>query len=290
MDDANALCRLMTTTLPAPNVVLRLASATLMLTSPVPSVEDGRPSNSEQWSKLRRSLVDTRAKASQRGRQHWTSAFSKLEVWILSRPALSTTSSGPALEISSLVSGDDFSDRLLVGTPSPLAQQDLVVQAQNWVSMVSGTATMAPSTATTVPSTATTAPSTAGPSTIEPIARPVLFKEPGQLLLLNNRQCSTAPCRMRRIRHPCHPCRIQHPCCQQGLLAQRVIMVRAISSLLCLTPVGCLRESRCCNTSSFRNSSSLRLGELAKPSLSLSPPLVHRGFQLRLRTMLRSFQ
>ena len=30
--------------------------------------------------------------------------------------------------------------------------------------------------------------------------------------------------------------------------------------------------------------------ELAKPSLSLSQPLVHRGSRLRLRTMLRSFQ
>ena len=73
---------------------------------------------SKQWNKLRRSFVDARARASQRGRHHWTSAFSKLEAWILSRPALSTTSSGPASEISSLVSGDDFSDRLLVGTPS----------------------------------------------------------------------------------------------------------------------------------------------------------------------------
>ena len=50
--------------------------------------------------------------------------------------------------------------------------------------------------------------------------------------------------------------------------------------------------SKCYNISSFRNGSSLRLGELAEPSLSLvlSPPLVLRGFQLRLRTMLRSFQ
>ena len=58
--------------------------------------------------------------------------------------------------------------------------------------------------------------------------------------------------------------------------------------LICLTPVGCLRESRCYNISSFRNGSNLKLGELAKPSLS--PPLVHRGSQLRLGTMLRSLQ
>ena len=100
-----------------------------------------------------------------------------------------------------------------------------------------------------------------------------------------------------RIWHPLPYCRIRHPCrtlpcllCQQGLLTQWVIMVRAISSLLCLTPIGCLRGSKCCNISSFRNGSILKLGELAKPSLRLSPPLVLRGFQLRLRTMLRSFQ
>ena len=56
------------------------------------------------------------------------------------------------------------------------------------------------------------------------------------------------PC---RLRHPCHtlrirhPCRLRHPCCmlpcllcQQGLLYQWVIMVRAISSPLCLTIIG----------------------------------------------------
>ena len=99
---------------------------------------------SKQWSKLRRSLVDARARASQRGRQHWTSAFSHLEAWIISKPAPSATSSGPASEISSVVSGDDFSDRLLVSTSSPLAQQDLVVQVQNGVNMASGTASSAP--------------------------------------------------------------------------------------------------------------------------------------------------
>ena len=63
---------------------------------------------SKQWGKLRRSLVDARARASQRGRQHWTAAFPRLEAWIMSIPALSASSSGPASEISSLVSGDDF--------------------------------------------------------------------------------------------------------------------------------------------------------------------------------------
>ena len=94
---------------------------------------------------------------------------SRLEAWIISRPALLATSSGPASEISSLVSGDDFSDRLLVSTSSPLAQQDLVVQTQNGVNMASGTATTAPSTAITAPITAPLPLTAAGPSTIEPI-------------------------------------------------------------------------------------------------------------------------
>ena len=61
-------------------------------------------------------------------------------------------------------------------------------------------------------------------------------------------------------------------------------MVRAISSLLCLTPIGCLRESRCYNISSFRNGSSLKLGELAKPSLSLSlsPPISSSGLPIKV--------
>ena len=67
-----------------------------------------------------------------------------MKAWIISKPAPSATSSGPASEISSVVSGDDFSDRLLVSTSSPLAQQDLVVQAQNGVNMASSTATTAP--------------------------------------------------------------------------------------------------------------------------------------------------
>ena len=118
---------------------------------------------SKQWGKLRRSMVDIRARASQRGRQHWTAAFPRLEAWILSRP-ISASSSGPASEISSLVGEGDFDYNLLVSTPSPLVQQVLVVQTQNGVSMASGTATTAPSTATTAPSMLT-----AGPSTMEPI-------------------------------------------------------------------------------------------------------------------------
>ena len=192
------------------------------------------------------SLVDARARASQRGKQHWTAAFPQLEAWIMSRPALSASSSGPASEISSLVSGDDFSDRLLVGTSSPLAQQDLVVQTQNGVNMASGTATTAPSTATTAP-----LPLTPGPSTIEPIvpivtplgaqdtpsviqrARPAVSTEQtmqstpgyGTLPYVSGLRIRH-PC---RLRHPCRTLRIRHPCrmlpcllCQQGLLSQWV--------------------------------------------------------------------
>ena len=119
---------------------------------------------SKQWGKLRRSLVDARARASQRGTQHWTAAFPRLEEWFLSRPV--SACSGPASEISSLVGEDDFEDNLLVSTPSPLVQEVLVVQTQNGVNMASGTATTAPSTATTAPSTAPL-PLTARPSTME---------------------------------------------------------------------------------------------------------------------------
>ena len=109
---------------------------------------------------LRRSLVDTRARASQRGRQHWSAAFPRLEAWILSRP-VSATSSGPTSEISSRVGEGDFEDNLLVSMPSPLVQQVLVVQAQNGANMASGTATTAPSTAPL--------PLVAGPSTMDSI-------------------------------------------------------------------------------------------------------------------------
>ena len=117
--------------------------------------------------KAQEALIDARARASHRGRQHWTAAFPRLEAWILSRP-VSASSSGPASEISSLVGEDDFEDNLLVSTPSPLVQQVLVVQTLNGVNMAPGTATTAPSTATTAPSTAPL-PLTAGPSTMEPI-------------------------------------------------------------------------------------------------------------------------
>ena len=120
---------------------------------------------SKQWGKLRRSLMDARARASQRGRQHWSAAFPRLEAWIISRP-VSASSSGLASEISSQAGEDDFDDNALVSTPEQQVLQVLVVQAQNGVTMASGTATTAPSTATTVPSTAPLQ-LVAGPSTMD---------------------------------------------------------------------------------------------------------------------------
>ena len=119
-----------------------------------------------QWGKLRRSLVHARARSCQRGRQHWSADFPQLEAWILSKP-VSTSAS----EISSQAGEGDFEDNTPVSTPNQQVEQVLVVQAQNGVSMASGTATTAPSTATTAPSTApSTAPlQVAGPSTMEPI-------------------------------------------------------------------------------------------------------------------------
>ena len=146
----------------------------------------------------------------------------QLEAWIMSRPALSASSSGPASEISSLVSGDVFSDRLLVSRSSPLAQQDLVIQTQNGVNMVSGTATTAPSTATTAPSTAPL-PLTAGPSIIEPIVAPLgaqdtpsVIQKARPVISTEQTMQSTAvygPLPYCRIRHPLPYCRIWHPCC-----------------------------------------------------------------------------
>ena len=107
-----------------------------------------------QWGKFRRSLIDARARSTQRGRQHWSAAFPRLEAWILSKP-VSTSAS----EISSQAGEEDFEDNVLVSTPNQQVEQVLVVQAQNGVNMASGTSTMAPSTAPL---------QVAGPSTMEP--------------------------------------------------------------------------------------------------------------------------
>ena len=142
-----------------------------------------------QWGKLRRSLVDVRARSCQRGRQHWSAAFPRLESWILSKP-VSTSAS----EISSQAGEGDFEEDTLVSTPNQQVEQVLVVQAQNGVNMASGTATTAPSTAITAPSTApSTAPlQVAGPSTMEPI---VVQDRMLELSRLRSLLRGTAPCR-----------------------------------------------------------------------------------------------
>ena len=122
--------------------------------------------------------------------------------------------------------------------------------------MASGTSTTAPSTAITAPSMAPL--QVAGPSTMKPIVplgynwvrtRPVSIKVPDRMLELSRLRSllrGTAPCRTFPVRSIRHPCRVLHPCntlplmflcllCQQGLLYQWVIMVRAVSSLLCQT-------------------------------------------------------
>ena len=170
---------------------------------------------SKQWGKLRRSLVDARARASQRGRQHCSAAFPRLEAWILSKPVSTSVS-----EISSQAGEGGFKDNLLVSTPNQQVEQGLVVQAQNGVNMASGTSTTAPSTAITAPSMApSTAPlQLAGPSTMEPIVpigvqlgQDMPSVNQGARLDVTIEQTAsllrgTAPCRtflVRSIRHPC---------------------------------------------------------------------------------------
>ena len=144
--------------------------------------------------------------------------------------------------------------------PNQQVEQVLVVQAQNRVNMASGTATTAPSTSTTAPSTAPSpAPlQVAGPSTMEPVvvqlgqdtpsviqgARPdVRIEQTAQ----STQRYGTLP----YIPGPQYtaplPCTAPLPyaarmliclLCQQGLLYQWVIMVRAVRSLLCLTLIG----------------------------------------------------
>ena len=120
-----------------------------------------------QWGKLRRSLLDARARSTQRGRPHWSTAFPRLEAWILSKP-VSTSAS----EISSQAGEEDFEDNVLASTPKQQVEQVLVVQAQNGVNMASGMSTTAPSTAITAQSTA---PSTAPLQVADPVQWSPLF-------------------------------------------------------------------------------------------------------------------
>ena len=69
----------------------------------------------KQWARLRRSLIDARARAEQRGKQHWITAFPHVEAWILAKP-VSTSAS----EIYSQAGEGDFDDETLADTPKPM--------------------------------------------------------------------------------------------------------------------------------------------------------------------------
>ena len=115
----------------------------------------------KQWARLRRALIDARARAEQRGKQHWTAACPHVEAWILDRP-VSTSAS----EISSQAGEGDFDDEILVDTPKQHEVQVLVVQAQNGANMATSST---PTAAGTTITAASTAALQAGPSTKEPI-------------------------------------------------------------------------------------------------------------------------
>ena len=107
----------------------------------------------KQWARLRRSLIDARARAEQRGKQHWTVACPHVEAWILAKP-VSTSAS----EISSQAGEGDFDDETLVDTPKQHEVQVLVVQSQNGANMAtSSTPTAAGMTITAQSTAASTA-------------------------------------------------------------------------------------------------------------------------------------
>ena len=167
-------------------------------------------------------------------RQHWSAAFPRLEAWIQSKSASTSAS-----EISSQAGEGDFEEDMLVGTPEQQVVQVLVVQAQNGANIASGTATTAPSTSTTAPSMApSTAPlQVAGPSTMEPIVEQLGQDTPSVI------QGARPDVRIEQTaqstqRYGTLPYMLICLLCQQGLLVQWVIMVRAVSSLLCRTLVG----------------------------------------------------
>ena len=120
----------------------------------------------KQWARLRRSLIDARARAEQQGKQHWTTACPHVEAWILAK-LVSTSAS----EISSQAGEGEFDDEILVDTPKQHEVQVLVVQSQNGANMATSSTTTAAGTSITAQSTAasTAAFQAAGPSTKEPI-------------------------------------------------------------------------------------------------------------------------
>ena len=145
------------------------------------------------WNKLRKSLVDARVRTTQRGRQHWTSAFPHIEAWITTKPASAAASSEPGSEISSFVdSGDDLSEKLVASTSGPLIE-GLVVQDSNGVN-TNMVGTVLPSTVTALPLTPSTKqsiavplsaqdmPSVAGSSCMPPISMPQVTQAAGPLI------------------------------------------------------------------------------------------------------------
>ena len=103
----------------------------------------------KQWARLRRSLIDARARAEQRGKQHWTVSCPHVEAWILAKP-VSTSAS----EISSQAGEGDFDDESLVGTPKQPEVQVLVVQSQNETNMATSSTLTAAGTTMTAQNTA----------------------------------------------------------------------------------------------------------------------------------------
>ena len=124
----------------------------------------------KQWARLRPSLIDARARAEQRGKQHWTVACPHVEAWILAKP-VSTSAS----EISSQAGEGDFDDETLVDTPKQHEVQVLVVQSQNEANMATSSTTTAAGMTITAQSMAASkaAFQVAGPSTKEPIVEQV---------------------------------------------------------------------------------------------------------------------
>ena len=80
-----------------------------------------------QWGKLTRSLVDARVRSCQRGRQHWSAAFPRLEAWILSKPV-----STYASEISSQAGEGDFEDDTLVSMLNQQVEQVFGSASSKW--------------------------------------------------------------------------------------------------------------------------------------------------------------
>ena len=111
-------------------------------------------------------MIDARARAGQRGKQHWTAAFPRVEAWILAKP-VSTSAS----EISSQAGEADFDDEILVDTPKQHEVQVFGSVGSNGANMATSSTPTSAGTTITAQSTAasTAAFQVAGPSTQEPI-------------------------------------------------------------------------------------------------------------------------